>query len=103
MLKNILILIFGLYILVLFQTSLFADFRAFGFPPNFILVFVILFNFFESPAKKFGLISAIFGGFFLDVFSASFFGFHILFLLVCAVFIKFIVRRYVRIPGIQKY
>ena len=55
-------------------------------------------NLFEAQKGKLGLFGAFFGGFFLDIFSENFIGFWVLILLAIAVFIKFILRKYVRFP-----
>ena len=94
--KKILILIIALYCLTLFQTSFFVHFSIFGVIPNFVLIAVILWNFFEQPKSNLGIYSALIGGFFLDVFSGRPIGFYIL------IFIKFILKKHVRIPIIER-
>lgn len=99
--KKILILIPFFYILTLFQTSFFTHFNIFleggflGWALNLILIAVILITVFD-PRTKIGVGAAFFGGFFLDIFSENFIGFHILILVILAFFIKFILRKYVR-------
>ena len=105
--KKILILIPFFYILTLFQTSFFIHFNIFlgggflGWALNLILIAVILITVFD-PHTKIGVGAAFIGGFFLDIFSENFIGFHILILVILAFFIKFILRRYVRIPIIKR-
>jgi len=102
--KKILILIPFFYILTLFQTSFLIHFNVFleggfwGWTPNLILIAVILITVFEKPDPhtNFGVGVAFIGGFFLDIFSENFIGFHILILVILAFFIKFILRKYVR-------
>lgn len=101
MVKKILILILFFYILVLLQTSFLVHFNIKGIVPNLVLVSVILINFFEKPKEYLGFLSAIIGGFFLDVFSENFIGFYILILVGLAIFIKFILKKYVRTPIIK--
>jgi len=86
-----------LYILTLLQTSFFPHFPL-GHLLNFVLILVIVINLFEAQKGKLGLFGAFFGGFFLDIFSENFIGFWVLILLAIAVFIKFILRKYVRFP-----
>jgi len=102
--KKFLLLILSLYILALVQTSFLVHFTIEGLVLNLILIAVIIINFFKSPNfyTKIGMGAAFFGGFFLDIFSESFIGFHILILLGLVIFIKFILRRYVRIPTIKR-
>jgi rod shape-determining protein MreD len=99
--KKFLILILSFYILALFQTSFLVHF---GFLDvlNFILIATILINLFENPQKNLGITSAFIGGFFLDIFSENFLGFWILILLATSIFIKFILRKYVRIPIVKR-
>jgi hypothetical protein len=95
--KNIFILIILFYLTVLFQTSFFPHFPI-GHFLNFVLVLVVIINLFEAQEGKLGLFGAFFGGFFLDIFSEIFLGFWVIILLAIAVFIKFILRKYVRFP-----
>lgn len=103
--KRILILIIFFYILVLLQTSFLVHFKAFlgwKFSFSLILIAVILMNFFEDFRRNSGIFGAFFGGFFLDIFSEDFFGSWILILMTTAIFIKFILKRYVRIPTVKR-
>jgi len=100
--KKILVLVIFFYFLALFQTSFLAHFSIFGFVPNLIFIIVILWNFFEKPKKTLGIFSALIGGFFLDVFSSRPIGFYIFILGAMSLFIKLIIKRYVRIPFIEK-
>lgn len=102
MLKKLLISIIILYFLTLVQTSFLVHFIIWGMVPNLILLLVIVWNIFEKTENKIGLYNGIIGGFFLDIFSNCFIGFNILILLVIVLFIKFIFRRYVRIPFLEK-
>lgn len=105
--KKILILIPFLYILTLFQTSFLIHFNVFlkggfwGYALNPILIAVILITVLEKPEKNSGIFLGVCGGFFLDIFSENFIGFHILILLGLSFFIKFILRKYVRTPIIR--
>lgn len=103
--KKFLLLILFFYILVLLQTSFLIHFNIlgwWGWSPNLILISVILISFLEKPENNFGFFSAFAGGFFLDIFSESFFGFNILILTATVLFIKFIFKKYVRIPLIER-
>lgn len=107
MAKKTLILIIIFYILILFQTSFLAHFNISGTVPNLVLIAVILISFFEKTEQKLGLISAFIGGLFLDIFignfmGINFFGLYFLISLGLAIFIKFVLRQYVRIPIIQR-
>lgn len=99
--KKILILVIFFYILVLIQTSFLIHFNIRGITPNLILISVILINLFAKPQNYSGLFSAIFGGFFLDIFSERPIGFSILILMLIAILIKVILKKYVRIPVIK--
>jgi len=102
MLKKILFLIIAFYILTLFQTSFMPFFEMKGLTINLVLVLVILINFFEASEKKIGLWSAFIAGFFLDVWSSMPFGIEILIFVLVAIFIKFIVKKYVQVPSFAK-
>jgi len=101
MIKNIFILIIFFYILALFQTSFLIHFNIFlGWLG--ILISVILINIFENSKKNSGIFAAFFAGFFLDIFSENFIGFWILILLALSCFIKFVLKKYVRIPALKR-
>lgn len=100
--KKILILSIAFYCLILLQTSFLVHFSIFGIIPNFVLIVVILWNFFEQPKSDLGIYSALIGGFFIDVFSSRPIGFYILILVILAIFIKFILKKHVRIPIIER-
>jgi len=74
-----------------------VHFRVFGRVCNIVLLLVFFLNLLEPRKEKTGLISALIGGFFLDIFSSYFFGFYILISLVIAFFIKLVVKKYVRL------
>lgn len=95
--RNIFILIIFFYLTVLLQTSFFPHFPM-GHLLNFVLVLIIIINLFEAQEGKLGLVGAFFGGFFLDIFSEIFLGFWVIILFTIAVFIKFVLRKYVRLP-----
>jgi rod shape-determining protein MreD len=103
--KKVFFFLIFFYFLCLFQTSFLANFRVFGRTPNLVLLSLIIFSVFEGPGfKKFrlpehsGFLSAIFGGFFLDIFSSSRIGFNILIFLAIFLFIRLIIKKYVRSP-----
>ena len=100
--KKILISVIAYFIFALLQTSFLVHFGAFGEHLNLILISVIIWNILESRKSLFGLSNAVIGGFFLDIFSSRIFGFYILILLVVAISIKFILKKYVKIPIIKK-
>lgn len=99
MIKNSILLILVLYLLSLIQTSFLVHFNILGIVPNLILIAVILISLFTSY-YWWGVSSAFVGGFFLDIFSGNFIGFHILILLGLVFFIQFILKKYVQ-PVIQ--
>lgn len=103
---KILILFLFFYILTLFQTSFLIHFKIFreeffSWGLNLVFLAVILINCFAPLKERSGIASAFIGGFFLDVFSEYFIGFHILILIALAFFIKFILRKHVRIPTLK--
>ncbi|MFH0969314.1 MAG: rod shape-determining protein MreD [Patescibacteria group bacterium] len=102
MAKNIIALFVSFYIFALLQTSFLVSFNISGIIPDAIIISVILINLFEDSGEKFGFLAAFIGGFFLDLFSSDFIGLHILILIAVSFFVKFILRRYVRIPTFQR-
>lgn len=90
--KKIIISLLFFYVLALFQTSFLVHFSAL----NLILILIFFLNLFEKSEENFGLISALIGGFFLDVFSERTIGFHVLILFLLSLSIKLILRRYIR-------
>ena len=96
--RKILILAILFYILVLLQTSFLVHFNIFGHVPNFILFLVIVLSISETPTPKFGVGAgvwgAVFGGFFLDIFSSGPIGFQILIYTAISIFIKLILKKY---------
>ena len=99
MIKKISILIAIFYLLTLLQTSFLVHFNIKGIIPNLVLIAIILLNLFEQHKSYTGLISAFFGGFFLDIFSENFIGFYVLILVGLAISIKFIFKKYVKLSA----
>jgi rod shape-determining protein MreD len=95
MLKKQLILVILFYFLALAQASFLAHFHFFDVIPNLILIAVVALAFLEKSKDYSGGLPALGGGFFLDVFSGNFLGFHVLILLAVYSFIKIIFKRYV--------
>ena len=99
--KNIVFFIICFYFLTLLQSSFFPHFP-FGHWLNLVLIAVVLINLFTPHHSWWGVISAFFGGFFLDIFSEKFFGFWVLLLLAASILIKFILKKYVRFPVFRR-
>jgi len=99
--KKLFLLIIFFYIATLLQTSFLPHFSI-GYLLNLVLISVVLINLFEDQGGKLGLLSAFFGGFFLDIFSQFFLGFWVIILLTTAIFIKLVLRKYVRFPTLIK-
>lgn len=95
---KVLFLTLFLYFLALVQTSFLVHFSIFNIVPNFIIIFIILWNLLESSKKTFGVFLAIIGGFFLDIFSSHSIGFNVLIMFLISLAVKFVVKKYVRIP-----
>lgn len=96
------ILVFLLFlVLIIFQTTFLVHFPILGMVPNFIFAFVLLFAFFESSSVTNSFWYATTGGVLLDLFSANFFGFWALILVLSVFLIKFFVKSYVRPPIFQ--
>lgn len=100
--KNIILLLIFFYLLFIFQTSFLVHFPIRGWVFNLIFIVIILFNILEKPEKNNGILAAVILGFFWDIFSEKFIGYHILILVFLALLIKTILVRYVRIKIFQK-
>ncbi|MFH1713981.1 MAG: hypothetical protein ABH831_00015 [Candidatus Nealsonbacteria bacterium] len=101
--KKFLLLAVLFLFLGLAQTSFMVYFSFFGIIPNLLLISVIILNLLEKSEKKSGLVLAVWAGFILDLFSfgSSIFGFYAGLLLLLAIFIKFILKKYVQIPTLK--
>lgn len=101
---KILILVIFFYVLALFQTSFLIHFAFFSskiVSYSLILILIIFLNLFTSDHEWHGLGATFAAGFFWDVFSGSFIGFHILIFIGLAIFIKLILKKYVRVPFVK--
>ncbi len=101
--KKILFLIIFFYTISLLEASFFIHFNFFRFFPNIILVSQILITLFEDPNKNLAIFSAVSAGFFWDIFSENSIGFGILTLLLASVFLKIVLKKYVRIPILKQF
>lgn len=95
MIKNLLILIILFYVLAALEASFLSFFNPLGFTSYLILIAVAFISFFEKPQGSLGLSAAAIGGFWQDIFSASPIGFHVIIYISAALFIKYVVRKYV--------
>lgn len=101
MAKSLVLTIPILYIASLAQTSFLVHFNIPGFLLNLILILVVLINLFQKAENYSGILSAVFGGFFLDIFSGWPIGSWILILVLISIFIKKIFKDYVRVPSVS--
>ena len=86
------------YFLVLLQTTLLVYFPFWGILPNFAFIFVLLVSIFEKKKSSLGLFLAIITGFFLDIFSDSYFiGFYVILLAAMVIFVELILKKYTRV------
>jgi rod shape-determining protein MreD len=96
MTKKFFISILFFYFLTLFESSFLIHFRFFNKIPSLILTAVVLWNVFEKPKYFTGIFCAFLGGFLWDIFSSHFIGLYALMLLVLAILIKFVIRKYIQ-------
>ncbi|XOB40671.1 MAG: rod shape-determining protein MreD [Candidatus Nealsonbacteria bacterium] len=82
------------YFLILLQTSFFVHF--FGYLPNLLLIIIVLINLSERQKDNFGIFSGFIAGFFLDIFSENFIGYHVLICLSLSLFIKLVLKKYIK-------
>lgn len=100
MLRKTLFIVVFFYFLVLFQTGFLSAFNFSNPALNMIIISVIIINLFGRDPRT-GIVSALIGGFYMDIFhfgSDLFFGFFILVFLISALLIKFILNKNVRFP-----
>jgi rod shape-determining protein MreD len=95
--RNIILLLVFFYLLFVFQTSFLVHFPIRGWVLNIVFIAIFLFNILEKPEKNNGILAAAILGFFWDIFSENFIGYHVLMLVFLALLIKTILVRYVRI------
>jgi len=87
--QKVLITVFLFYIFALLQNSFFSYFSVFGAVPNLVFILFFLLVFFAKKNQLYQvLFPAICAGFFLDMFSYSYFGKYIILLLIIAILIK---------------
>lgn len=94
--KKFLILFFGFLFLAFLQVSFLPHFHITSWIFNFILIASLLFSFLEQEESYLGYWGAFWAGLFLDIFSPKPIGFYILILLCLTVFIKVILKKYIR-------
>jgi len=102
MIKKGLLLIIILYFLILLQTSLFLHLNFLKLVPNAAIILAITVNVLENPKKRFGIYFSLLAGFLLDIFSSHLIGLYMVILLVISLLLKFIFKRYVRIPFVEE-
>ncbi len=66
---------------------------------NFITLSIIAIALFEKRRRRFAWAAGAWGGFLLDIYSQRFFGFWMIALLAAVLAIKFLIKKYVRIPS----
>lgn len=93
MIKKVILVALGFYLLILLQSSFFVHFSNYAL--NLVLIAVVLINFFEEQKESFGVVSALIAGFLLDIFFSSYIGYWVLICFLISIFIKLIFKRYV--------
>jgi rod shape-determining protein MreD len=97
--KLVKILIIGatFFFLTIIQNSFLNVFTDF----NFIILLVLLINILDDPKSYFGLWSAFFAGFFLDMTSTQYFGLWMLILVFSSLIIKWILNNFFKISHVS--
>lgn len=98
MVRKFLVISLSLYFLALLQTSFFINFGIFNFLPSLVLILIIAIILTSKDAYL-GFMGAVLGGFFLDIFSSKILGWHVLILAAAVLFLKVILKKYVRAPA----
>ncbi|MCH7605068.1 hypothetical protein IID24_03725 [Patescibacteria group bacterium] len=91
-----------LYILTILQTSFFVHFFPHGAVLNLVVLSIIVVSIFEKPDSHLGLVMALFGGFFLDMFSTKPIGFWALTLVAFVLLLQIVLKNYVQRPIFKK-
>jgi len=93
------LLILFFWFLTFLETSFFSFLNIFGWQIHLVWIAVFFINLLEDRYGTLGFWSAVFGGFFLDIFSPLyFFGFNTAVLTVFSLAFKFILLRYIGLP-----
>lgn len=95
---KLLLLVPLFFFLSVIQTSFLIHVTVFGVVINLVLITFILINLIGPTRMALGLPSAVIAGFFLDVFSGTFFGFWVIILIIASLIIEAVMNRYVRSP-----
>jgi len=82
------------YFLTIFQYSFLVHF--FYCFPSLVLIMVVIINLVEEQKDNFGLASGLIGGFFLDIYSDKYIGYHVVILFLTAIFLKSVIKRILR-------
>lgn len=90
--------VFLILLLAVIQASFLPHFELLGSVPNLMLVFVISWCILKNYKK--GLLSAVLGGFFLDLFSSIFFGLNMISLLVVMIVVYLITTNFVDVNNV---
>lgn len=94
--------IFILLALVVFQVCFLARFDFYSGTWlryfNGVIAFVLILSLFEKRREKASYGAAALGGAMLDFYSEYFFGFWILISVFCVLAVKYVIRKYVRVP-----
>lgn len=92
-----------LLLMAILQTSFLPHFAILGKGRfewiNLITLSVFVIALFEKRRRRFSWFAAVWGGFLLDIYSQRFFGFWIITFLTIILMIKFLIKKYVRIPS----
>lgn len=87
-----------LYAFALFQMSFLVHFFPSGWIPNVLIFAVVFLSIFERHESYASFAAALFGGFFMDIFSGGIIGFWPLVLLLFSALTRFVLENYVRFP-----
>lgn len=89
-------LVISFFILAMLQVSFLPHFSLVGWVPNLVLISLVILAFVANPQT--GIVAALSGGFFLDLYSALPFGFWIILSLALFFTARHILQHYVRLP-----
>jgi cell shape-determining protein MreD len=88
------------FVLAILETSFFVPLVVLSFLPSLVLIAAVFIFFFSSFLT--GLKTAYIAGFFLELFSEKPFGFWVILFFIVLLLFEYIVKRYVRLPFLQR-
>jgi len=92
-----------LYFLILIEGAFLVHFKFLAALSNiFIFIFCFLYNLFEKKEKLLGVYVFGIAGLLMDVFSSHFLGLNAIILILLSLFVKLVLKEYIKVPYVEK-